>query len=274
MTVQDLGPRRPRPPRRAALGRAGRAGAPARQPAGRQPGAAATLECLGGRLRVPHADGRDHRGHRRRGRRSRVDGRGRLGRRGVGAGRRRGRARVRRRGPAGLPRGLRRHRGGAGAGLAVDRPALRARPGPVADGRRAAARASRARSPCPSRRCRAAARPRVLRLRPRAARGLVRGRVGRGARRLVVRRGRRRRTGSGCGSRAEPIRRRGERGAAERGDGARARCRCRRTGSRWCSCNDHPTTGGYPVVGVVVADGPGRLRPAAAGGRGSLFGWC
>ena len=132
--------------------RSGALDAPAHRLANRLVGndeSAATLECLGGQLTLPHPDGGDDRGHRCPRPGHRRGARAGLGQRGVGAGGVAGGAGRGDRGAPGLPGRLGRDRGGARPGLAVDRPAVRARPGAGLRRGRAAGRVSPSARPCP-----------------------------------------------------------------------------------------------------------------------------
>ena len=81
---------------------------------------------------------------------------------------------------------------------------------------------------------------------------------------------RRTRTGSGCGSTGPPLERARDGRAAQRGDGARARCRCRPTGSRWCSSPTTRRPAATRWSAVVARRRPVAVRPAAAGGAGAV----
>ena len=226
------GPRpvRARPPRRPARGRARRPGRRARQPAGRQ------------RRRTPPCSRCCSAGSVLRDRRRLL-------------GRRDRRRPAPRPAPSGCPpvptlrvghpgdraallrRGRRRHRGRAGARLALDRHARRGsarrgsrpatgcrwggRPGQPPRVRRAPATAARAAAD-----------------RAGAARRLVRRRRAGRAVRIAVRRRRPTRTGSGCVSTARRCRGAGTASSPARG-WCSAPCRCRRAAGRWCSW---PTT--------------------------------
>ena len=138
-TIQDAGRPGPRPPRRPALGLARRPGRPAGQPARRQRARRRPPGDDGRRGGPAGRGGRHRRGHGGRGRRAGRRARRRVGRAGLAAGGRRAAGR------AGPPRGAQLRRGGrrprraGGAGVAVHRPAVRARPA-AAGGRAGAAR--------------------------------------------------------------------------------------------------------------------------------------
>ena len=250
-------PARPRAPRRAALRRARRARPPARQPARRQPRVGRHPGDDADRVRGAGPFGRHRRGDRSARPVTRGRPPGRLGRAGPGPGGRRAGGRARRARAAQLSRLRRRHRRPDRCSAAGRRPAVRPRPAPLPDGallplgaphgpparrRGAAARAARELVlPCSRARATTGSPDAALRALPAAATGW-----------------RRRATGSGCAPKAPrwsaPVS--GElpsEGMCWRRPGAAGR---RAAGVP----ADHPTTGGYPVIGVV----PERDLAAAA----------
>ena len=270
-------PARARPPRRAALGLARRGGGDAGEPAGRQPREAAGAARAGVPPRRAGARGR-HGDHGRRHRRplpccGSAAGPSPTGGRSPCRPGTRWRSAADARGAALLRRRRRRRRGRAGAGLAGDRHAVGPRPAAAAAGRRApvgrprSARAGDALVHAASR-PRPPGRPGALRCAP----GPRADWFTDGASTPLTRPStpwRRTPTGSGCGwpaaAGARP-----PRGAAERGHRAGRRAGAA-DGRPLVFLNDHPTTGGYPVVAVVdPADLPGARSCGRATGSASV----